>query len=53
MGHGEAALNGALCAILEIEVDEPRHDAVGSALFYEVQGSEILHEEVLVEHVQE
>jgi hypothetical protein len=53
MGVLEAAANGALGWILEIQINEARHNAVRAPLFHEVQGSPIVDEEVLVEHVQE
>jgi len=53
MGVLEAAANGALRRILEIQINEAWHNAVGSSLFHEVQGSPIVDEEMLMEHVQE
>jgi hypothetical protein len=53
MGVLEAAANGALRRILEIQVNEAWHNAVSAPLFHEVEGPPIVDEEVFVEHVQE
>jgi len=48
MGHGEPALNGALRGVFEVEVNEAWLDPICSALLHEVEGSQILDEEVLM-----
>ena len=53
MGVLEAAANGALGSILEIQVNEAWHNAIGPSLLHKIQRSPIVDEEVFVEHIQE